>query len=1221
MITCALSGIIVLKDNLDSNHATADYITNLDHQNVPETANSVFAVHNHTVHSIDFEYYGARAAAGHHIELNSTGHIMNSLSTRITSITSISTIFSTQPGGTLSLSTSLDGETFTTTQITSGVQVDTSTFPYFFRLSANAQPVTISSIRITYSCAEREGGIVPPESEAAIKVNTFTAKDTSTDISSTIASNIDNYFGSDSLVITAFTGEKLFAGSAPTSNFIKAGSSSAIGTLKFSFGPQKISRIDVDAEVYGSDNTSLKVSTNVDSSGETKVLGVRSTYTFNLLDDQEATSLSIIGVGKRFNFYGLTVYTAGAFIGEPLETGFSASDTKAENYLTNQSFDSHHGLVVKASMTSGPAITLQAGSSFNHYQYEVYNFQGVKINSALAFGTAGQYRVLISYKNYPSVILELTVSQYLEPIRTLTGVTAIDSNTTYQIDDIYDTVNALTVTATYSDDSTEILNYDASGTNGYSIYCLDPDGEDFYTSLPFTKVGEYLLVAEYQGMESDFVEFTVVNNNLSSDEATINILNVSEADSTNISTALQNNLAKYMSASGISLTNVAANYIFGGSGAAKLRFGSSNPGSLVLNFASEVVILGVTLTVSQYNDKVSSVKVATASNTTGQTMTINNGVTSLAYTAFSDDVIPSTNITISNAAGNQFYLHGITLRISIPNSDPVAVNGVSIREQLSLFVGQSQALEPYITPSNATNKNVVWSTSNGAIATVSSGIVRGISAGKVTISVRTEDGNFTDTCEVTITEQDFDNYYLPSVVDPNFDLQDLKAAYYGDAIPTTSTNLDILVIPVELTDYRFSNKTLSDMEILFNGTPAQTNYWESVSSFYKKSSFGKVNMNFTIAPVYDTGYTAKQAANLDTSSTQYFSMNILRSAVSNYKSINGNNSTRRFDTDGNGYIDSVILVYSCPNYSNSSEIYNISTDYWAYVFWDDYQPNSSASPNQNAYMWVSYDFMYEGGGNNKIDAHTYIHETGHLFGLDDYYNYDNSEEGSKYDPSKPMGEFDMMDYNVIDHNVWSKMALGWTKPYVVTGDAEITIGPSQTNGNCILIADNWNGMSYDEFLLLELYTPTGLNQLDATNYYGGSIYGRRAFTNPGVRLYHVDGRIGTKNTSNKVTGYYNSTSLGGAYYGFAHSNTPSSSYNPNYRQIHMIQAGGTNSYYTGSRGTNSDLFQTGHTFSMEDYGAKFFANGNRLNNGNELNYRIEFINVSAASATIRILAI
>ncbi|MFA6781073.1 MAG: hypothetical protein WCR77_02635, partial [Bacilli bacterium] len=275
----------------------------------------------------------------------------------------------------------------------------------------------------------------------------------------------------------------------------------------------------------------------------------------------------------------------------------------------------------------------------------------------------------------------------------------------------------------------------------------------------------------------------------------------------------------------------------------------------------------------------------------------------------------------------------------------------------------------------------------------------------------TSTGTSHPTSSTSGESEGWDNYYRPAVVDPNFKYQDLHKVTGYNAIPSPRTDLNILVIPIEFSDYTFSSQTITDINTVFNGTSAQTNYWESVSSFYEKSSFGNLDLSFTVAPKYNTGYTVSEAADPNHYSTQYFSTSLLRESVSNYKSVNGSASTQQFDSDTDGYIDAVWMIYSCPNYSNSNTIRNISTDYWAYVTWDYNQSPSTNSPNPNVYAWASYDFIYE-SGTTKRDAHTYIHETGHLLGLDDYYNYDDDSD------YKPTGGIDMMDYNVTDHNVW-----------------------------------------------------------------------------------------------------------------------------------------------------------------------------------------------------------
>ena len=83
----------------------------------------------------------------------------------------------------------------------------------------------------------------------------------------------------------------------------------------------------------------------------------------------------------------------------------------------------------------------------------------------------------------------------------------------------------------------------------------------------------------------------------------------------------------------------------------------------------------------------------------------------------------------------------------------VSVTGVSLnKNSTSVEVGQSEELEATISPSNATNQGLTWTSSNTTIATVSAyGNVTAVNEGSATITVSTDDGNFTATCSITVT--------------------------------------------------------------------------------------------------------------------------------------------------------------------------------------------------------------------------------------------------------------------------------------------------------------------------------------------------------------------------------------------------------------------------------------------------------------------------------------
>lgn len=91
----------------------------------------------------------------------------------------------------------------------------------------------------------------------------------------------------------------------------------------------------------------------------------------------------------------------------------------------------------------------------------------------------------------------------------------------------------------------------------------------------------------------------------------------------------------------------------------------------------------------------------------------------------------------------------------------VAVTGISLSPaSATLDVGSTQVLTPSFTPSNASNKNIIWSSNKTRVATVdSNGLVTANAAGVAIITATTEDGGFTATCSIKVnaTEEDVEN--------------------------------------------------------------------------------------------------------------------------------------------------------------------------------------------------------------------------------------------------------------------------------------------------------------------------------------------------------------------------------------------------------------------------------------------------------------------------------
>jgi uncharacterized protein YjdB len=105
-------------------------------------------------------------------------------------------------------------------------------------------------------------------------------------------------------------------------------------------------------------------------------------------------------------------------------------------------------------------------------------------------------------------------------------------------------------------------------------------------------------------------------------------------------------------------------------------------------------------------------------------------------------------------------IYGVRKACYVKPIGDVSVAGVTVSPTTaSIGVGATTQLTATVSPSNATNKNVSWSSSDPAVATVdSSGLVAGVAEGSATITVTTEDGGFAATANVTVSSDQSTDY-------------------------------------------------------------------------------------------------------------------------------------------------------------------------------------------------------------------------------------------------------------------------------------------------------------------------------------------------------------------------------------------------------------------------------------------------------------------------------
>jgi len=522
----------------------------------------------------------------------------------------------------------------------------------------------------------------------------------------------------------------------------------------------------------------------------------------------------------------------------------------------------------------------------------------------------------------------------------------------------------------------------------------------------------------------------------------------------------------------------------------------------------------------------------------------------------------------------------------------IPVSNLYISEDsFSLLVGKTKQLYAQISPSNATIKDVEWTSSNPDVMTVDSATLTCVSQ---------DDNNVTDAIEVNVYE-DGSGFVKTSL---NANVQNLNLN-----LSESLGEQNVLIVPIHVSDISDSESWTEDDleqldEIIFDEDSPS-----SYVSYYKKASNGRLIMSGEVSDIYSTEYTKSE---LEGSWSYIYDLfdNAVEWLDENDPTIDIAND---YDKNGDGYIDNIHFVFDA-----TSSVWGSSL--WPHMSQTGNEPSKEGElPAVNTYSLSNIDHM--------DDAYTTIHEQGHIFGLQDYYNYSTlSEINGKQQYVDYVGSLDMQSNTCFDWNIYSKMNMGWVDPYYFNGlqeSATITIGPASSTGDCIVLADNWNGNAFDEYITIELFSDVGNNSL-----FWNSGYFSQFVNTGGIRLSHVDSRLvdsygnDAESPSDPYTSYnlkYSNSVDSNDYYGY--------SYNDDYHLLQVIQAGGTDTFtkptinYRDLYLTDDDLFQTGDIFSMEKYGEEFFANKTTFNNGDEFPYVVSFDEVTSDSATITVTKI
>jgi M6 family metalloprotease-like protein len=330
----------------------------------------------------------------------------------------------------------------------------------------------------------------------------------------------------------------------------------------------------------------------------------------------------------------------------------------------------------------------------------------------------------------------------------------------------------------------------------------------------------------------------------------------------------------------------------------------------------------------------------------------------------------------------------------------------------------------------------------------------------------------------------------------------------GESFMPSHGRAKLLVVPVIFSDNAKSDAELETnrecIQKAFFGAAEDTT-WQSVQSYYYESSYHQLHLEGEVAKTIKTnktftGYTTSKLKTVVNGLAEELFDKLFTADGAQYQ---GKQS--EWDSNGDGVVDGIYFV-------PDNEIDSKTDLGWAFTthhYFTTARARASGARYTalGTYCWTSINFATrvasEGASLIKPDSHTFIHEMGHQLGLNDYYD-------PKTQASEKAGGSTMQDENIGDHDGYSKYLWGWTSPQVVTEknseqSLTVTLRPSESSGDGLILASGFNGTALDEYLYIEYYTPTGLNAHDAAKSYESSD--QQCVKTAGIRVWHVDKNI------------------------------------------------------------------------------------------------------------------
>ena len=169
-------------------------------------------------------------------------------------------------------------------------------------------------------------------------------------------------------------------------------------------------------------------------------------------------------------------------------------------------------------------------------------------------------------------------------------------------------------------------------------------------------------------------------------------------------------------------------------------------------------------------------------------------------------------ITVTTEDGGMTATCEVTVKAKVYPVESVKLN----MDKANMLVGDEMTLEVQFNPANATNQNVVWSSSDPSVVSVENGIVKALTLGSATITVTTEDGGKTASCAVSVVNID-------SLIKASFNSMNIGSgsmSFVGSYVKLTTG----VKMGVALNNYSSKSVTLTGFSMICGATNAEVTY-------------------------------------------------------------------------------------------------------------------------------------------------------------------------------------------------------------------------------------------------------------------------------------------------------------------------------------------------------------------------------------------------------------